>query len=54
MSTCVVCGQLIEPGLVVETDIGPVHSGVCKQYADEKMNEGLLKEDIEQQTELLL
>ena len=53
MSTCVVCGQPIESGLVVETDIGLVHSGVCKQYADEKMNEGLLKEDIEQ-TELLL
>ena len=53
MSTCVVCGQPIEDSLVVETDIGPVHGGVCKQYAEEKMNEGLLKEDIEQ-TELLL
>lgn len=53
MSTCVVCGQPIEPGLVIETDIGPVHNGVCKEYAEEKMNEGLLKEDIEQ-TELLL
>lgn len=53
MSICVVCGQPIEATLVVETDIGVVHRGVCQQYAEEKMNEGLLKEDVEK-TELLL
>lgn len=53
MSTCVVCGQPVSDLEKVETDIGPVHRGVCQQYVEEKMTEGLLKEDIEQ-TELLL
>lgn len=54
MKICTVCKQPIDPMLVVETEQGPVHPGVCLNHIESLPVTEAESEEILQETQLLL